>query len=153
MIIIYTMFRNILPLTEESKTVITEAIKTFAAQNKRRGIAILVSDLYDPAGFEEGINVLRYAKFEPYVIQVFDPIEVRPPLHGDVRLVDNETGEVREVTVTPKILERYAAAHAAYRKTIEEFCTQKQVSYFSVETTVPFDDAILGILRRGGMVG
>jgi len=36
------------------------ALRTFAAQNKRRGLAILVSDLYDPAGFERGINVLRY---------------------------------------------------------------------------------------------
>jgi uncharacterized protein (DUF58 family) len=150
---IFKVFEFLRPVQPDGQTGIADAMKTFVAQNKRRGIAVLVSDLYDPAGFEEGINVLRYAKFEPYVIQVFDPIEVRPPLHGDVRLIDNETGEVREVTVTPKILEKYAAAHAAYRKRIEEFCTQKQVSYSAVETSVPFDDAILGILRRGGMVG
>jgi uncharacterized protein (DUF58 family) len=150
---IFKVFQFLRPVRPEGQTGIAEAMKTFAAQNKRRGIAVLVSDLYDPAGFEEGINVLRYAKFEPYVIQVFDPIEVRPELHGDVRLIDNETGEAREVTVTPRILERYAAAHAAYRKQIEDFCTQKQVAYSATETSVPFDEAILGILRRGGMVG
>ena len=117
-----------------------------------RGVAILISDLYDPAGFEDGINTLRYHKFEPYVIQVFDPLEVRPPLHGDVRLVDNETGDTREVTITPRVLERYAAAHAAYRKRIDDYCTEKHVPCYAVETSTPFDTAVLDILRRGGLV-
>lgn len=150
---IFKVFDFLRPAQAEGQTGIADAMRTFVAQNKRRGIVVLISDLYDPAGFEEAINTLRYGKFEPTVIQIFDPIEVRPPLHGDVRLVDNETGEHREITVTPKILERYAAAHAAYRKRIETFCTEKQVAYFPIETTVPFDEAILGMLRRGGMVG
>lgn len=149
---IFKAFDFLRPIAADGRTGTADAMRTFVAQNKRRGVAILISDLYDPAGFEAGINTLRYAKFEPYVIQVFDPIEVRPPLHGDVRLVDNETGEVREVTVTPRVLERYASAHAAYRKRIADFCTTKQVPYYAVDTSVPFDDAILDILRRGGLV-
>jgi uncharacterized protein (DUF58 family) len=149
---IFEAFEFLRPIEAEGRTGTADAMKTFVAQNKRRGVAILISDLYDPDGFEGGINTLRYHKFEPYVIQVFDPVEVRPPLHGDVRLVDNETGEVREVTITPRVLERYAAAHAAYRKRIDDFCTSKQVPYFAVETSTPFDQAILDILRRGGMV-
>lgn len=149
---IFKVFEFLRPLRAEGRTDTAEAMKTFVAQNKRRGVAILISDLYDPDGFEGGINTLRYHKFEPYVIQVFDPVEVRPPLHGDVRLVDNETGEVREVTITPRVLERYAAAHASYRKRIEDFCTSKQVPYYAVETSTPFDEAILTLLRRGGMV-
>ena len=149
---IFKAFDFLRPVVADGRTGIADAMRTFVAQNKRRGIAILISDLYDPAGFEDGINTLRYAKFEPYVIQIFDASELRPPLHGDVRLVDTETGEAREVTVTPRILDRYAAAHREYRKRIEDFCTQKHVPYFAVETSVPFDDAILRIFRRGGMV-
>lgn len=150
---IFKVFDFLRPTRAEGQTDLASSLKTFVAQNKRRGMAILISDLYDPAGFEAGINQLRYAKFEPYVLQVFDPIEVRPPLHGDVRLVDHETGEFREVTITRRILDRYAEAHASYLARIEEFCTQKQVPYFALETTVPFDEAILKILRRGGLVG
>ena len=40
-----------------------------------------------------------------------------------------------------------------HRKRIADFCTQKQVPYYAVETTVPFDAAILDIFRRGGLVG
>jgi uncharacterized protein (DUF58 family) len=150
---IFKVFQFLRPLEAEGKTNLGDAMRTFVAQNKRRGIAVLISDLYDPAGFEEGINQLRWGKFEPYVLQIFDPIEVRPPLHGDVLLLDHETGEAREVTVTPRILERYATAHDAYRKRIEDFCGEKQVPYFALETTVPFDEAILRVLRRGGMLG
>ena len=54
------------------KTNLGECMKDFVTQNKRRGLAVLISDFYDPAGFEEGINTLRYNKFEPFVLQVYD---------------------------------------------------------------------------------
>jgi len=149
---IFKIFRFLSPLVAEGQTSLADAMKTFVAQNKRRGIAILISDLYDPEGFVDGINQLRYAKFEPYVLQVFDPVEVRPPLHGDVRILDHETGESRDVTITARVLEKYAKAHDEYRKRIEDFCGDKQVPYFALETQVPFDEAILRILRRGMMV-
>lgn len=149
---IFKVFDFLRPIVAEGETHVEAAMRTFVAQNKRRGVAILISDLYDPAGFEAGLNVLRYARFETYALQVFDPSEVRPPLHGDVRLEDFETGEHRDVTITPRILERYAAAHDAYRKEIEDFCGKKQVAYHPIETSVPFDEAILGVLRRGGLL-
>ena len=127
-------------------------MKTFVAQHKRRGLAIVISDLYDPEGFEDGINQLRYGQFEPHVIQLFDPQELTPGVLGDVRLVDDETGETREVTLTPRLLERYAVAHRDFRRRIREFCTEKQVPYHPIETSTPFDEAVLGILRRGALV-
>ncbi len=67
------MFEFLRPVQADGRTGTADAMRTFVAQNKRRGVAILISDLYDPEGFEGGINTLRYNKFEPYVIQVFDP--------------------------------------------------------------------------------
>lgn len=149
---IFKVFDFLRPLQADGTTSLEDALRTFAAQNKRRGVAIVVSDLYDPRGFEAGINQLRYAKFEPYVLQLFDPSEVEPPLHGDVRLVDHETGEHREVTITPRILSRYKEAHERYRKDIADFCGKKQVAYHPLSTDLPFDEAILGVLRAGGLV-
>ena len=64
----------------EGTTDLGEAMKKFVAQNKRRGLAVLVSDLYDPRGFEKGINVLRYNKFDPFVVHVVDRDEGKPKL-------------------------------------------------------------------------
>ena len=149
---IFKVFDFLRPLQADGETRLEDSLKTFAAQNKRRGIAILISDLYDPAGFEDGINQLRYAKFEPFVLHLLDPAEANPPLHGDVRLVDHETGEFREVTITPRVLKKYREAHEAYRKEIANFCGTKQVAYHALSTDTPFDEAVLEVLRAGGLV-
>jgi uncharacterized protein (DUF58 family) len=146
---VFEFLRNLQPQRE---TDLAAACRTFVAQNKRRGIAILVSDLYDPGGFEGGINALRFGRFETGVIQVFDHSEVNPKLHGDLSLVDVETGETREVTITPRILKRYAEVHKQYRAQIEQFCREKQVAHFEVNTGVPFDELVLRVLRRGGLL-
>lgn len=129
-----------------------EALKTFAAQHKRRGLAVLVSDLYDPQGFEKGINALRFAKFEVLVVHLVDETEARPKLLGDLRVYDCETGDEREVTVTPKILERYREEHAKYRAEIERFCKSKQVPYFAADVSMPFEELVLSVFRRGGFL-
>ena len=111
-----------------------------------------LSDLYDPEGFERGINTLRYNKFEPFVLHIVDPREGKPELRGDVRVYDCETGDEREVTVTAKVLERYAEAYDGYLDEIRRFCTSRQVSYFRADVGVPFDELILRVFRRGGFL-
>ena len=62
---IFKVFRFLTEVQAEGQTSLEDALKAFVAQNKRRGLAVLISDLYDPHGFERGINVLRYNKFDP----------------------------------------------------------------------------------------
>ena len=82
----------------------------------------------------------------------FDKTEARPDLRGDVRVYDCETGDEREVTVTAKVLERYAAAWEEYLEEAKRFCTSRQVSYFRADVDVPFDELILRVFRRGGFL-
>src|SRR4051812_41053022 len=53
---IFRIFRFLKDVKAEGRTDLGDAMKTFVAQHKRRGLAVLLSDLYDPAGFERGIN-------------------------------------------------------------------------------------------------
>jgi uncharacterized protein (DUF58 family) len=149
---IFKVFAFLRELKPSGTTDLESSLRSFVAQHKRRGLAILLSDLYDPAGFERGINVLRYHRFEPYVLHLVDPAESRPNLRGDVRVYDCETGEERELTVTPKLLARMQAAWADYRAEIERFCTTHQVPYLPVEVDVPFDELVLRVFRRGGFL-
>lgn len=149
---IFKVFRFLKELKPEGQTDLHDALRTFVAQHKRRGLAVLVSDLYDPAGFERGINVLRYNKFDPFVIHVADPEEGKPKLNGDVLLYDCETGDEREVTITARVLERYREMYQQYLLDIERFCTGRQVPYNRADVTVPFDELILRVFRRGGFV-
>ncbi len=149
---IFRVFEFLRRIDAEGDTDLGAAMRTFVAQHKRRGLAVLISDLYDPAGFEQGINVLRYNKFEPFVLHVVDPRDARPELRGDVVIYDCETGDEREVTVTDKVLSRYADAYDKYLARVQRFCVKKQVSYFLADVDVPFDELILRVFRRGGFL-
>jgi uncharacterized protein (DUF58 family) len=149
---IFKVFEFLRDLSPGGTTDLGDAMKTFVAQHKRRGLAVLISDLYDPAGFERGINTLRFNKFEPFVLHVVDQKEARPELKGDVRLYDCETGEEREVTVTDSLLDDMQRAFEDYQKSIERFCTSRQVPYFAADIGVPFDELVLKVFRRGGFL-
>lgn len=149
---IFKVFNFLRALEPGGTTDLRESIKTFVAQHKRRGLAVLISDFYDPAGFEGGINLLRYNKFEPYVLHVVDRTEAQSGLRGDVRLYDCETGEDREVTITPKLLERMGQAHQEYLTDIEQFCVRNQVPYFPADPEDSFDELVLRVFRRGGFL-
>ena len=124
----------------------------FVQQTKRRGMVVVVSDFYDPSGYEEGLNVLRYNKFEPFVIQIYDEKEANPPLHGDLTLIDCETGEPKEVTISASLLEAYKREHEKYCQELATFCTQRAIPFFRTHTGVPFDDLVLRIFRAGGFL-
>lgn len=149
---IFKVFQFMRGLEPGGPTDLKEALEMFVAQHKRRGLAVLISDFYDPAGFEAGINVLRYNKFEPYALHVVDSNEAKPNFKGDVMLYDVETGEEREVTVTPALLERIGEAYGEYRTNIERFCVSRQVPYFAADVDAPFDELVLSVFRRGGFL-
>lgn len=149
---IFKVFRFLNELEAETNTDLGEALRTFVAQNKRRGLAVLISDLYDPKGFENGINMLRYNKFEPFVLHITEPNDGAQDLKGDVRIYDCETGEEREITVTEQLLSQMKDAFQQYRAEIETFCAKTQVPYFAADTETSFDELILRVFRRGGFL-
>ncbi len=149
---IFRTFQFLRDVEIGGKTELAECMKDFVTMNKRRGLAVVISDFYDPKGFEQGINTLRYNKFEPFVLQVYDKREADPELHGDLALVDCETGDTREVTVSRSLLDQYKKAHEAYCKELEAYCTKYAMPFFRTHTGIPFDQLILKIFRSGGFL-
>ncbi|MBA3539426.1 MAG: DUF58 domain-containing protein [Deltaproteobacteria bacterium] len=134
------------------KTDVAECMKDFVAQNKRRGLAVVISDFYDPKGFEQGINTLRYNKFEPFVLQIYDKREAEPNLHGDLALVDCETGDTKEVTISKSLLEAYMREHEKYCQELDDYCSKRAMPFFRTHTGIPFDELVLKIFRSGGFL-
>ena len=149
---IFKVFDFLRAVVPGGTTQLASSLRAFVHQNKRRGLAVLISDFYDPDGYEDSINMLRYNRYEPFAIQVIDPAEMRPRLTGDLQLIDCETGEVREITVSQRLLQAYIREHARYCEELAEFCTAKQVPLFRAETSVPFDELVLKIFRKGGFL-
>lgn len=149
---IFKVFEFLRSLKPGGETALAEAGRTLGAELKRRGVAVVVSDLYDPAGFERGLNALRYQKFEPMVIHVTDPGDADPGARGDVLLVDAETGEGREVTLTPALVAKFREAHGAWQREVEGFCKARRVAYARAEVGGALEDQVLNLFRRSGLV-
>ena len=149
---IFKVFDFLSAMSPDGQTDLRTALTQFVHRTRRRGVAVVLSDFYDAAGYEEGLNLLRYHRFEPAVIQIIDPHEARPTLRGDLELVDMETGELRQVTLSAAQCQAYEREHAAYCAQLESFCKSRGIGYMRAETSQPFDELVLNALSRGGFV-
>ncbi|MBI3636941.1 MAG: DUF58 domain-containing protein, partial [Candidatus Rokubacteria bacterium] len=91
----------------DGATSLNEALAGYAMRSREPGLAVLISDLFDPAGFESGLRALLERRFEVHIIHCLDAEELNPTLDGDLRLTDSETGEVRELTIDGDALRGY----------------------------------------------
>ena len=127
-------------------------MREYVYRTRRRGLLILISDLWMPDGYEEGLKLAQYHRFEPFVIHVVSEDEITPPVRGEARLVDVETGTATEVTIDGYALEAYTRARDAYFASVERFCVQHQIDYLRSATSIPFEDLVLRYLRMGGLL-
>ena len=149
---IFKVFEFLRGVRAGGQTNMGESLAKFVHQNKRRGLAVVISDFYDPAGFEDALNALRYNRFEPFVLQVYDEKEANPRLHGDLTIVDCETGQTKEVTISRALLDAYRREHERYCDELNAFCTKRTIPYFRTHTRLAFDELVLRIFRQGGFL-
>ena len=76
----------------------------------RPGLTVVVSDFLVEAAWKPALVALAQANQDLVLWQVLAPDEERPELRGDVRLIDAESGTVREMTITPRVVADYLKA-------------------------------------------
>ncbi|MGC3989289.1 MAG: DUF58 domain-containing protein [Chthoniobacteraceae bacterium] len=59
-------------------TQLAESCRLFARRMKRRGLVFVLSDFFDPRGYEEALALLRHSQFDVHAIQIADPAELNP---------------------------------------------------------------------------
>ncbi len=125
---------------------------TFVHHTSRTGLAIVVSDFFDPRGFQDGLDRLRYCRHEPHLIQVYDASEAEPALRGEMDLVDVETGLQRTVTISSRNLREYRRLFGEFLESVRSYARQQGLACVQTRTDVPFDDLILRMMRLAGNV-
>ena len=134
-------------------TNVNDSLKNYIHRIKRRGIVIVISDLLDPRGYETGLKHFVYKQFDPYLLQILDEQEIYPSkMNGDLKLIDSETGEVKEVSITRQVLVDYSAAFLEFCDEIKSFCFKNNITYARTSTKVVFDELVLKIFRTGGFL-
>jgi hypothetical protein len=124
----------------------------FVHRTQRRGLAVVVSDLYDPNGYQRGLDLLRHRMYEPHIVQLYDPAEADPQFLGDLELEDVEFGTTRKVTVSERSLRRYREVFNQFQNGLTQYCRSYGLACTRTPTSVPFDTLILGMMRRAGAI-
>jgi uncharacterized protein (DUF58 family) len=131
-------------------TDLARVARNFVHRGQRRGLAVVVSDLFDPAGFAHGLDLLRHHRYEPHVVQIYDRREAQPELKGDLELVDVETGTVRKVTITERSLRQYRQIFTDFQESVRRYCNTYGIGGTRTATDVPFDALLLRMMRVAG---
>jgi len=127
------------------------SLHRFAAASRHKGVAIVFSDFFDPQ-WQQGLKSLLARGNQVAVLHILSEEEIKPSLLGDLRIIDSETGETKEMSVNPQLLARYQQTFNGFCAEIEGFCHRYGIDYLRASTALPFEDLVLKYLRRGGLV-
>ena len=116
-------------------------------------MVVLISDLLDPAGFDEALRSIAGGRMEPFLIHLLSPEEIDPKLVGDLRLVDCEDASVTEISINRSLLKAYQRTLAGFREAIKDGCSRRGIMPLFASTSMPFEHMVLGYLRSRGLVG
>lgn len=128
------------------------ALRTYALGSHRAGLLFLISDLFSPAGYRTGLGQLQGRGYEVAVMHLLAPDELDPPLAGDLRLIDAETGTPQDVTLDGSLRALYRRRVTAWRDEIEGYCLKRRIHFVPVTTSLPWDELVLFHLRQRGLV-
>ncbi len=130
---------------------LTLALAHYAATMRRPGRLILLSDLLDD-GWRDGIKQLARSRYELTLLHILALEELDPALEGDLKLVDSETSAAVEITADFDLLARYRVHVRDWQAEWQQFCAARAIHYVPIATSLPFEQLVLSVLRRRGVL-
>ena len=146
-------FQNINALTAAGGADLNEALRRGALEARHTGLAIVLSDFLDPAGYEPGLTALVGRGFQVNAVQILAPEELAPSTFGDLRLVDSESGGLQEVTFGRYLMKAYQQTVQNFVQRLREYCTKRGINFFMAPSNMDLQDLLLKQLRKSEVWG
>jgi uncharacterized protein (DUF58 family) len=143
-----TFFQNVGALTAGGVANLNEALRRGALEARQAGLAVVLSDFLDPAGYDHGLAALVSRGFQVDLVQILAPEELSPTVFGDLRLVDAESGAIQEVTFGRFRMKTYQQMVQNYIQRLREFCQARGMNFFTVSSATSLEDLLLKQLRK-----
>ena len=142
------LLRELENIKPQGETNISPAFHTLAERIKRRGLIIIISDLFDKQEhIISGLKHFRHNKHEVLVFHILDPFELSFAFSKEAIFTDVETNE--EINTLPWHIRR------EYRKQVnamigyyQKFCGDNRIDYVLLNTQTPFDKALTEYLIK-----
>jgi uncharacterized protein (DUF58 family) len=143
-----TVLHSIESTKPGERTNFLQPLVAVAERLRRRGIVVVISDLYDePKNVMDGLRHLAYRGNDVIVLQVLDPSELHFDFDQSAQFIDMETRA--EMHVIPEYIRQ------EYRKIVrdqvayfEKECQKDRIDYALLDTGQPLDLALFTYLLR-----
>ena len=121
-------------------------IARLASTSRRRGISLLISDLYeDPRAVLQAIQPLGAGGSDVIVFHVLDPAEIEFPFQDSSNYQDLESGE--SIPVIPdRMRDRYRELVQEHISGLRSLLGQRRIDYELFTTSQPLDHALFAYL-------
>jgi uncharacterized protein (DUF58 family) len=143
-----TLLTSLTKINANGKTETSLCLNNAAEKIKKRGLTIIISDLFDnPDSILSALKQIRYKKNEVIVFQILDPIERNFGFDKDTIFVDLETNE--ELTTQPyQIRNAYQSSMNEFINKLKNGCLNYGIEFNLIDTNQPFDKALLNYFSK-----
>jgi uncharacterized protein (DUF58 family) len=142
------VFRGLEDLKPGRLTAIAGTFHELAERIAKRGLILVISDLYDePAEVLRALQHFCYKKHQLIIFHVFDPAELEFPFRRITNFVDLESGQ--RLQADPRMLrDAYRGEVRAFVERYRKECSDRSIEYVVTPTNQPYDLMLLNYLAR-----
>lgn len=135
------------------KTGLDRTLATLAESLPRRGLVVLISDLFAPTEeLTAGLQALTLRGHDLIVFHVLDETELSFPFEGNTLFRGLE--DYPEVVADPRSLrDAYLEALHGYFEEVEKLCATLGLNYYRTDTGKPLDEAIIAVIAARAQLG
>jgi uncharacterized protein (DUF58 family) len=135
-------------------TDLNAGLATCARHVRGSGMTVVLSDLFSPSGYQQGIDALLARRQDVLLVHVLSADEVSPPadLVGEWRLVDTEQMAPVEASISPGVLRAYRRLLTAFTAEAADFCRRRGVIYLQLRSDTSVSEVVLRTFRTLGVV-
>lgn len=145
---LHTVLLAIEKAATKKQTNIAYSLERVATLIKRRGILIVLSDLYaEPDELLRGLKHLRFCGHDVLVFHILDEHELDFPFTQSLYLHDVETDEEKHV-VPERLRPQYLTLIHEHIETVQRECGRAGIDYVLMKTSEPLDRALFSYLSR-----
>ncbi len=132
---------------EGGGTELNKSVKALAGERLGEGITLIISDFFSEDGYDSAVKLLRSKRQSVNLVQILDGRETTPDEKGNVRFIDSETKETRELELTQELLDRYQKALEGFRNEMREFCIRNEAGFYTFDNSEPLLRCVGEVLR------
>lgn len=135
-------------INSSGKTNTASALNSVAERIKRRGLVIILSDLFDDQqAVISALKHFRYKRNEVIVFQILDPLEMSFAIDSPTIFKDLETN--KEMLSQPiSVINNYQEAVKEFIENYKTACLSNNIDYTLLSTETPFDTALMEYLNK-----